>query len=143
MLKFLGFLVVLGLAFAGGVYVGVHGPEAFFAKVRQLGGEVVAKTTSVEREQTVRSGVLNAKERLVQAKLDLLDKNYGKAGTDLTEAAQHLAQARGSAGEEARVRLAALMLRVSELAAEVKDLKPGVLSKLDAATKELDTLLGH
>ncbi|MEK6605817.1 MAG: hypothetical protein AABY77_08010, partial [Nitrospirota bacterium] len=73
MLKLLGFLMVVGLAFGLGVYVGQKGPENVLHKAKQLGADVVARTNSVERSLAVRTGIVNAKERLVQAKSELLD----------------------------------------------------------------------
>src|SRR3990167_6760415 len=102
MLKFLGFLMVVGLAFGLGLYVGQKGPENVLHKAKQLGADVVARTSSVERSLAVRTGIVNAKERLVQAKSDLLDKNYGKAVSGMEEASQALTKARDSAGDDLR-----------------------------------------
>ena len=141
MLRFLGFITVVGIAFACGIYVGLQGPEAVLTKVRQLGAEVVAKTASAEHDLTVRMSLVSAKERLVQAKSDLLDKNYGKAETGLGEAAQNLSQAKAAAGQDLQKRLEGLLAKVSEVTTEVKAVKPGVQVKLEDAAKELDALL--
>jgi uncharacterized protein YicC (UPF0701 family) len=142
MLKFLGFLVVIGLAFGAGVYVGRQGPENVLHKAKQFGAEVVAKTGSVERNVSVRMGLVNAKERLVQAKSDLLDKNYGKATAGLDEAAQALATAKASAGEELREKLQALAGKLSSIKGEIQAVKPGVQAKLDELVKDLDRMIG-
>lgn len=143
MLKFLGLLVVVGLAFWLGVQVGQHGPDAAIAKAKQLGTDFFAKTFMAEHKLRVHTNLVNAKERLVQAKSDLLDKNYGKAEAGLEEAVQHLVQAKEAADEDLRKRLDGLLAKVSEVAAHVKALKPGIQAKLDEAVQELDTLLKH
>ena len=141
MLKFLGFLLVLGLAFGLGVYVGQKGPENVLHKARQLGADVVAKTSSVERSLAVRTGIVNAKERLVQAKSELLDKNYGKAVSGLEEASQSITKAREAAGDDLRGSLEKTLEKVSAVKAEAQALKPALQTKVDDLVKELDQML--
>ena len=144
MLKFLGFLFVVGVAFAVGYQAGREGPNTVFKKAKELGAQVVNKTTtSFDARQSLRAGLVNAKERLIQAKSDLLDKNYGKAVNGLEESAQILAQAKTAAEEDVRPRLEALRKKVTELAGEANSLKAGVLVKLNDAIKELDALLAR
>jgi hypothetical protein len=141
MLKFLGMITLLGAAFASGYYVGQQGPDAVFTKARQIGAEVVAKTSSLERDVTVRMSLVNAKDKLIQAKSDLLDKNYGKAEAALGEAAQHLIAAKGAAGEDIQKKLEGLVPKVSEVTVEARSLKAGAQTKLEDAVKDLDALL--
>ena len=67
MLKFLGMLTIMGLAFVCGVYIGQQGPKTFLHKAKQLGTQVLASTSTLERNLSQRTGLVNAKERLVQA----------------------------------------------------------------------------
>jgi len=143
MLKFLGFLFVVGVAFAIGYQTGREGPDAVMSKARELSSELLSKATALERSTSVRTSLLNAKGHLVQAKLDLLDKNYGKAVSGLEETAKTLTQAKSSADEEIKPRLDALAKKVTDMAAEAKALKPGVMTKLNEAVKEVDALLNR
>lgn len=141
MLRFLGMIVLLGITFAAGYYVGRQGPDAVFTKARQIGAEVVAKTSGVERDVTLRMSLVNAKEKLIQAKSDLLDKNYGRAEAALGEAAEHLSSAKRVAAEDLQKKLEGLSAKVSEVMAEARSLKAGVQLKLEETVKELDALL--
>ena len=141
MLKFLGFLMVVGLAFGLGVYVGQKGPENVLHKAKQLGADVVARTSSVERSLAARTGIVNAKERLVQAKSELLDKNYGKAVSGLEEASQALAKARDTAGDDLRGNLEKALEKVAAAKTAAQALKPGLQTKVDELVRELDQLL--
>lgn len=143
MLKFLGFLMVVGLAFGVGVYVGQKGPENILHKAKQLGAEVVAKTSSVERSLALRTGIVNAKERLVQAKSELLDKNYGRAATGLDEAAQALNTAKDSAGDDLRGSLEKTLEKVAVMKTDAQALKPNLQTKVDELVKELDQMLAR
>ena len=141
MLKFLGFLMVLGLAFGLGVYVGQKGPETVLHKAKQLGADVIAKTSSVERNLAIRTGIVNAKERLVQAKSELLDKNYGKAVSGLEEASQAITKARDAADDDLRGILEKALGKMSAVKADAQALKPGLQAKVDELVKELDQVL--
>ncbi len=141
MLKFLGFVLVLSVAFVCGVYVGSQGPEVIFKKAKDIGAEVAAKTISMQRDQTIRSRLLTVKEQLVQAKSDLLDKNYGKAATELSESADMLRQAKETAGEQLSPKLESLSKKMADMSAEAKAMKPGIMAKFNDAMKELDGLL--
>ena len=143
MLKFLGFLMVLGLAFGLGVYVGQKGPENVLHKAKQLGADVVAKTSSVERSLAIRTGIVNAKERLVQAKSELLDKNYGRAVSGLEEASQAIIKAKDAAGDDLRGSLEKTLEKVSAVKAEAQALKPALQTKVDELVKELDQMLAR
>ena len=143
MLKFMGFLMVVGLAFGLGVYVGQKGPEDVLHKAKQLGADIVAKTSSVERSLAVRAGIVNAKERLVQAKSELLDKNYGKAVSGLEEASQALAKARDTAGDDLRGNLEKTLEKVAAAKTDAQALKPALQTKVDELVKDLDQLLAR
>jgi hypothetical protein len=143
MLKFLGLLTLVGFAFVGGLYVGRQGPEVVLKKAQQIGDVVVARTSSLERDVTVRLNLVNAKERLIQAKSDLLDKNYGKAEEGLREAQDNLSRAKAAAGDDLKGKLEGLVAKVSEVAAEAQAMKPGVPAKLEKVVRELDASLAR
>lgn len=143
MLKFLAMLVLVGVAFVCGLYVGRQGPEVVLKKAQQIGDVVVSRTSSLERDVTVRFHLVNAKERLIQAKSDLLDKNYGKAEEGLREVQSDLSRAKAAAGEDLKGKLEGLAGRVSEVMAEAQAMKPGVPAKLEKVVRELDASLAR
>ena len=143
MLKFLGFLFIVGVTIAIGYQMGREGPDAIVKKAKELSTEVMARATALERTTSLRTNLVNAKERLVQAKSDLLDKNYGKAVSGLQETAQTLGEAKMSADEEIRPKLESLSKKVSGLAAEAQAIKPGVTGRLNEVIKEVDALLNR
>jgi hypothetical protein len=143
MLKFLGILFLIGVAFAIGYQMGRQGPETLLKKARDAGAEMIAKAMTLERTQSLRASLVSAKERLVQAKSDMLDKNYGKAVNGLEETAHTLSQAKVDAEQELRPKLDALTKKISDLATDAKALKPGVITKINEAVKEIDGLLNR
>ena len=143
MLKFFGVLFLVGVAFAIGYQTGREGPETLLKKARDAGSEMVAKAMTIERTQSLRANLVSAKEHLVQAKSDILDKNYGKAVTGLEETAHTLSQAKVDADQELRPKLDALAKKISNLVTDAKVPKPGVITKINESVKELDGLLNR
>ena len=141
MLRFLGKLAIVGLAFVWGVYIGREGTDIVLHKAKQLSAQVLASTSALERNLSLRSSLVNAKERLVQAKAELLDKNYGKAVTGLGEARQALKKAMEAADEENKQKLKEEMEKVEAVKRDVQALKIGLQPRVDEIVNELDGLL--
>jgi hypothetical protein len=152
MLKILGIIVLLGGVFLLGYYTGQRPAEVRKA-VKELSSEVVDTTKDLSRnvidtsqglERTLRyrQGLVDAKERLLEARSDLHDKNFGDATKELAEAVAHLEQA-GLTGEEGgkAARAKALAAKVKEVEGELSKGKTGSKAKLDEIQKELDSLL--
>ncbi len=143
MLKFFGLLFVVGVAFAIGYQAGREGPDVLIKHAKDLSTEVMTRATALERTTSARTGLLNAKDHLIQAKSDLLDKNYGKAVTSLQDAVKALTQAKTSAQDDLKPKLDTLTTKVSNLASDAQALKPGVMIKLNEAIREVDALLNR
>lgn len=152
MLKILGITVLLGGVFLLGYYTGQRPAEVRKA-VKELSSEmvdttkdlsrnVIDTTHGLERALRYRQGVVDAKERLLEARSDLNDKNFGDAAKELAEAVAHLEQA-GLTGEEG-----GKAAKAKTLAAKIKDVERD-LSKgktvsreqMGEIQKELDSLL--
>src|SRR5881397_101267 len=97
MVKFVGILVVLGAAFALGYFVGQlpmseknSTIDNLKSQMTNLSRNVVDTTMGIPASLRSRQGLLDAKSRLIQAKSDLLDRNYGNATKELAAAADSL-----------------------------------------------------
>jgi uncharacterized coiled-coil DUF342 family protein len=143
MLKFFGLLFVVGVAFAIGYQVGREGPDVLLKHAKDLSTEVMTRATALERTTSMRTGLLKAKEHMVQAKSDILDKNYGKAVSGLQESEKALTEAKAAAQDDIRPRIDALAAKISHLASDAQGLKPGMMTKLNEAIREVDALLNR
>lgn len=152
MLKILGIVVLLGGVFALGYFTGQR-PAAVKKAVKELSSEVVDTTKDLSRnvldttqglERTLRyrQGLVDAKERLLEAKADLHDKNIGDATKELAEAVAHLERA-GLTGEEGgkAAKAKTLAAKVKDVEEELSKGKTVSKAKMDEIQKELDALL--
>jgi len=152
MLKILGVIVLLGGVFLLGYYTGQRPAEVRKA-VKELSSEVVDTTKDLsrnvidtsqglERALRYRQGLVDAKERLLEARADLNEKNFGDAAKELSEAVAYLEEA-GLTGEEG-----GKAARAKSLAAKIKDVEKDLSKgktvsreKMTEIQKELDSLL--
>lgn len=103
---------------------------------------VMDTTLGIERDLRRRQGLVDAKARLVQAKLDLAERNYGNAGKELAETIDAMEQAlHGTRDPAVSARLRTLVAQVKEVRLELTIGKKFGPTKLDGIQKEMDELL--
>jgi hypothetical protein len=142
MLKLLGWLVLLSAVFGLGFYVGRHPMGELKRTVEELTRSIRDTTLGVERSMRLRQGLVDAKGQVIQAKSDLIDRNFGNAANSLTHAIEHLEQASGAerdGGGAQKIR--PLIAQVKEIQLELSLGKAVKRTRLDEIQKELDVLL--
>jgi len=152
MLKVLGLTVLLGGVFLLGYYTGQR-PAVVRKAVKELSSGVMDTTKDLSRnvidtsqglERTLRYrlSVVDAKERLLEARSDLNEKNFGDAAKELAEAVAHLEEA-GLAGEEGgkASKAKALAAKIKNVEGDLSKGKTVSREKMGEIQKELDSLL--
>ena len=151
MVKFVGILVVLGAAFGLGYFVGQlpiseknSTIDNLKSQMTNLSRNVVDTTMGIPASLRSRQGLLDAKSRLIQAKSDLLDRNYGNASKELAEAADLLDQAGQAQRDSGRTAtFKAIARKVREVKLELSMGKTVPRARLDEIQKEVDGYLGQ
>ncbi len=146
MVRLIGFLVILMSAFGLGYYSGQHGIGDLREGVIGLSRTAFdsALGMGVERNLQWRTDLIEAKASVVEAKSEVMNRNFGNASRELARAMDSL-QAAGRVERDPQ-RVAA----ARNLAARVRDIKVRIStgkivprSGLDDIQHELDTLLAH
>ena len=109
-----------------------------------LSRNVVDTTMGIPASLRSRQGLLDAKSRLIQAKSDLLDRNYGNASKELAEAADLLdqaGQAERDSGKTATFK--AMAGKAREVKLELSMGKTVPRARLDEIQKQVDGYLGR
>jgi len=151
MLRFIGHVFLLAAMFALGYYTG----QRPIGELKQtvvdlsrraatLSKSAVDSTLNLERNLRWHQGLVDAKEKLIEAKSALLDRNFGSAAKELAETEEHMDKATraGENGEQS----AKLKLLIEKTRAARADLAAGralAKAKLDEIQKELDALIGR
>ncbi|MEW6542096.1 MAG: hypothetical protein AB1411_00625 [Nitrospirota bacterium] len=146
MLKLLGWMVLLAATFGAGYYVGQHPIGELRKTVGELSRSLRDTTLGIERTIRLRQGLVDGKAGVVEAKSELLDKNFGNAANALAQAVENLEKASSvererDAGGAQKVR--PLLAKVREAQLELSMGKPLPRAKLDEIQKELDGLLAQ
>ena len=141
MLKFFGLMVLLTAAFGTGYYVAQRPFANLKSTVTDLSRNVLDTTLGVEQDLRMRQGLLDAKSRLIQAKSEILDRNYGNATKALSQAAEDLQRAAVTGPEDQKDTIRGLSRRVQEVQSDVSSGKGKTRNRLDEIQKDLDALL--
>ena len=146
------FIAALALAFASfglGFYFGQRPVGTLQQTVSDLqhsltdtSRNIFDSTMGIERDLRRRQGLIDTKSRVVQAKSELFDKNFGEAAKQLGEAAETLESAtKGSKQDESILALRALTETLREVKLELSMGKAVSMKKLDEIQREVDRQL--
>jgi hypothetical protein len=149
MAKFLVVVVLLVGAFAAGYYLGqrpVGTLQQTVAELQQsmkdLSRNVLDTTLGIERDLRRRQGLVEAKSRLVQAKAHLIDRNFGDAAKELSEAVTAVeATTKGAKPDNATNALKDMAGSLREVKLEIVMGKPVPLKRMDELQQRMDQLL--
>lgn len=149
MWKFVAALVLVAVSFGLGFYFGQRPVGTLQQTVsdlqkslKDMSRTIFDTTMGIERDLRRRQGLIDAKSRVVQAKSELFDKNFGETAKQLGEAAETLENAtKGAKQDESILAVRALIGKLRELRLELSMGKTVSIKKLDEIQREVDRLL--
>lgn len=149
MWKFVGIVALALASFGLGYYFGQRPVGTLEQTVgdlrqslKQMSRDVLDTTMGIERDLRRRQALLDTKARVVQAKSDLFDKNYGEAAKQLAEGVGALESAlKGAKKDEATQALKTVAERLQEIRLELSMGKTIPMKKLDELQQEIDRQL--
>lgn len=151
MLRFLGTTLLLASVFGLGYYAGQrpvgelkHTVMTLSKKAAELSKNAVESTITLEHNFRWHARLVDAKERLVEAKSELLDRNLGNAAKKLDEMEEYLGKATktGESGERME-KLKRLQEQVRTAKAELDAGRALAKTKLAEIQRDLDDLIGR
>ena len=146
MFRFVGFLVVVVSMFAVGYYAGQHRIHDLSETVTTLSRQALdtALGIGVDRNLEWREGIIEAKARVVQAKSELIDRNFGNATRELAIALDSLQAARRAERDPNRIASArSLVVKVRQTKMKIAAGKTVARARLDEIQRDLDLLLAQ
>ena len=149
MVKFFAVVLLLVGAFGAGYYLGqrpVGTLQRTVAELQQslkdMSRNVLDTTLGIERDLRRRQGLVDAKSRLVQAKAHLVDRNFGDAAKEMTEAIQAVeAATKGTKSDDATNALREMAGSLREVKLEIVTGKQVSMKKLDELQQSMNQLL--
>ena len=146
MFRLVGFLVVVASVFAVGYYAGQHRIHDLKETVAALSRHALdtALGMGMERNLEWREGLIEAKARVIQAKSELIDRNFGNAERELADALDSLQTARRGERDPERIASAkSLAGRIRQTKVRMAAGKTVARTSLDEIQRELDALLAQ
>ena len=149
MWKFIAVLILALGSFALGYHFGQR-PEGTLPQtigdlkhsLRDVSRNVVDTTMGIERDLRRRQALLDTKSRVVQAKSELVDKNFGEAAKQLAEGVDALESAvKGAKANDQTQALRGLIGGMQEMRLELTMGKPVPIRKLTELQHSLDSEL--
>ncbi len=152
MLKFLGGLVLLTTVFGLGYYIGQRPVSELKLTISSLKDTIASLTRNVldstlglEQNFRWRQSLVDAKAKMIQAKAEILDRNFGNAAKEVAEAVAEMEKAAQSDRSDPTDRHAqALKILIAKSKAVQLDLTMGkaeARKKLNEILREVDGLL--
>ena len=146
MWKFLGALLLVVASFALGYYFGQRPVGTLQETIgdlqhslKDMSRNVVDTTMGIERDLRRRQALLDTKSRVVQAKAELVDKNYGEAAKQLAEGVDALESAiKGAKPSEQTQAMRGLVGQLQEMRLELTMGKPVPIRRLTELQQNLD-----
>jgi uncharacterized protein YigA (DUF484 family) len=148
MLRFLGMVLLLSLVFGLGYYTGQRPVGELkqtavdlSRKLASMSRSAMENTGAIERKLRWQQGLLDAKSKVVQAKAEVLDHNFGNAAKELGEALEYLDKSAGATEEkDQRNSLQPIREKVRSMRADLAAGKNVGKNRMDEIQKELDVL---
>ena len=149
MWKFIAVLVLIAASFGLGFYFGQR-PAGTLQEtaadlqhsLKDTSRNIYDTTMGIERDLRRRQGLIDSKSRVVQAKSELFDKNFGETAKQLGEAAETLETVtKGAKQDESILALRALTGTLREARLELSMGKTVSMKTLDDIQREVDKQL--
>ena len=146
MRKFIGAVILALASFTLGYYFGQRPVGTLQQTIgdlqhslKDMSRNVVDTTMGIERDLRRRQALLDAKSRVVQAKAELFDKNFGEAAKQLAEGVEALESAmKGTKPTEPTQALRGLVGALQDIRLELTMGKPVPIRKLTELQQNLD-----
>jgi|GEM_PF-1937112 len=148
MLRFIGLCVILSLFFAAGFYLGRGGRFSIPKELSDLKEEMSFKGESLHDEiasTRVRMTLLEAKDHLLQADMELDNRNFGEAEREIALAEQKMTKATELAKSAQKKplldRLMPIAVSLKETRNDVHRMDPKAKTKLAGLEKAIDRMI--
>ncbi len=143
MLKLLGAFIMAATLFGLGFYLGQRPVGTLQHKVLDLQRSITTLSRNIYDttmgDLRKRQALIDGKSRVVQAKSELLEKNFGEAAKQLGAAADTLEEATaGAKHDETSLPLKSLAGKIREIKREMSMRKLVSMKKIDEIEREID-----
>lgn len=141
--KFILYVIILLLIFGSGYYIGSKKVGLVEERLTKMKSSMEVKILGLEKELSkarVKVKLVEVKDKLLQARIDVLEKNFGNAGKQIEAAKEAVEKAAASSDDDTKKTLKPINDALIEIKADIDKLNLKVTLKIDDLKKEIDRI---
>ena len=143
--KLILYVIILLLIFCSGYYIGSKKVGLVEERLSKMKSSMEVKILGLEKELSkarVKVKLVEIKDKLLLARTDVMEKNFGNAGKQIDAAKEAVEKIAASSDDDTKKTLKPINDALIELKADIDKLNLKVTSKIDDLKKEIDRIIG-
>ncbi len=144
--KFFLYVIILLLIFGSGYYIGSKKVAVVEERLSKIKSSMEVKILGLEKELSkarVKVKLVEVKDKLLLARTDVIEKNFGNAGKQIDAAKEGVEKAVASSDDETKKNLKPINDALIEIKADIDKLNLKVTLKIDDLKKEIDRIVSE
>ncbi|MEK6679101.1 MAG: hypothetical protein AABY39_06765 [Nitrospirota bacterium] len=144
--KLILYVIILLLIFGSGYYIGSKKVGLVEERLSKMKSSMEVKILGLEKELSkarVKVKLVEVKDKLLQARTDIIEKNFGNAGKQIDAAKEAVEKVAASSDDDTKKTLKPINDALIEIKADIDKLNLKVTSKIDDLKKEIDRIVSE
>lgn len=144
--KFFLYVIILLLIFGSGYYIGSKKVAVVEERLSKIKSSMEVKILGLEKELSkarVKVKLVEVKDKLLLARTDVIEKNFGNAGKQIDAAKEAVEKAVASSDDETKKNLKPINDALIDIKADIDKLNLKVTLKIDDLKKEIDRIVSE
>lgn len=144
--KLILYVIILLLFFGSGYYIGSKKVGLVEERLSKMKSSMEVKILGLEKELSkarVKVKLVEVKDKLLQARTDVMEKNFGNAGKQIDAAKEAVEKVAASSDDDTKKTLKPINDALIEIKADVDKLNLKVTLKIDDLKKEIDRIVSE
>ena len=142
--KLILYVIILLLFFGSGYYIGSKKVGLVEERLSKMKSSMEVKILGLEKELSkarVKVKLVEVKDKLLQARTDIIEKNFGNAGKQIDAAKEAVEKVAASSDDDTKKTLKPINDALIEVKADIDKLNLKVTAKIDDLKKEIDRII--
>lgn len=144
--KLILYVIILLLIFGSGYYIGSKKVGLVEERLSKMKSSMEVKILGLEKELSkarVKVKLVEVKDKLLQARTDVMEKNFGNAGKQIDAAKEAVEKVAASSDDDTKKTLKPINDALIEIKADIDKLNLKVTLKIDDLKKEIDRIVSE
>ena len=144
--KLILYVIILLLIFGSGYYIGSKKVGLVEERLSKMKSSMEVKILGLEKELSkarVKVKLVEIKDKLLQARTDAMEKNFGNANKQIDAAKEAVEKVFASSDDDTKKSLKPINDGLIEIRADIDKLNIKVTTKIDDLKKEIDRIVSE